>query len=78
MDRLDQPPGRSERRIIDDLQIELEKLDSETRELLMMRFYGGFSFRELAKIRSEPIGTTLSKVHRGLKKLKEQMEQNND
>ncbi len=78
MDRLDQPPGRSERRIIDDLQIELEKLDSETRKLLMMRFYGGFNFRELAKMRSEPIGTTLSKVHRGLKKLKEQMEQNND
>jgi RNA polymerase sigma-70 factor (ECF subfamily) len=78
MERLDQPPPRSEERVIDNLQIEFEKLDSETRELLMMRFYGGFSFRELAKIRSEPIGTTLSKVHRGLKKLKEQMEQNND
>jgi len=78
MERLDQPPGSSDRRIIDNLQIELEKLDSETRELLMMRFYGGFNFRELAKIRSEPIGTTLSKVHRGLEKLREQMEQNND
>jgi RNA polymerase sigma-70 factor, ECF subfamily len=78
MDRRNQPRPNSGRQVVDKLQIELEKLDPETRELLMMRFYGGFSFKELAEIRSEPIGTTLSKVHRGLKKLKERMEQNND
>jgi len=57
------------------LQIQLEKLDAETRELIMLRFYSQLSFKEMAEMRGEPIGTTLSKVHRGLKKLRERMEQ---
>ncbi|MHC4396129.1 MAG: RNA polymerase sigma factor [Planctomycetota bacterium] len=60
---------------IDKLQIQLCKLDAETRELILLRFYSQLSCKEIAKIRSEPIGTTLSKVHRGLKKLKRLMEQ---
>ena len=48
----------------------LKKLDEDTVELLMLRFYGQLSFKELAELRAEPIGTTLSKVHRGLKKLR--------
>jgi len=44
----------------------------------MLRFYGDLSFKELAEMRSEPMGTTLSKVHRGLKKLKEWMENPNE
>ena len=68
-------PGRCEAESIDKLQIQLGKLDSETRELIMLRFYSQASFAEIAKMRSEPIGTTLSKVHRGLKKLRTLMEQ---
>ena len=56
---------------IDRLQMQLGRLDAETRELIMLRFYSQFSFKEIAKMRSEPIGTTLSKLHRGLKKLRE-------
>jgi len=59
---------------IDKLQIQLEKLDADTRELIMLRFYSQASFKEIAAMRSEPIGTTLSKLHRGLKKLRELME----
>ena len=59
----------------DKLQSQLEKLDSETRQLLVMRYYSQLSFKEIAAMRSEPIGTTLSKVHRGLKRLRELMEQ---
>ncbi len=59
---------------VDELQKQLEKLDEDTRELIMLRFYSKMSFKELARQRSEPIGTTLSKVHRGLKKLRELME----
>ncbi len=59
---------------IDNLQIQLGKLDADTRELIMMRFYSQASFKEMARMRSEPIGTTLSKLHRGLKKLRELME----
>ena len=64
----------SEAGAIDKLQIQLGKLDADTRELIMLRFYSQASFKEIAAMRSEPIGTTLSKVHRGLKKLRELME----
>jgi RNA polymerase sigma-70 factor (ECF subfamily) len=59
---------------IDKLQIQLKKLDTDTRELIMLRFYSQLSFKEIAKIRSEPIGTTLARLHRGLKKLREVMD----
>ena len=58
---------------IDKLQIQVERLDADTRELIMLRFYSQLSFKEIAQIRSEPIGTTLSKLHRGLKRLRELM-----
>ena len=60
---------------IDRLQVQLEKLDQDTRELIMLRFYSELSFKEIARMRSEPIGTTLSKVHRALNKLRKLMEQ---
>jgi RNA polymerase sigma-70 factor (ECF subfamily) len=60
---------------IDKLQIQLEKLDEETRELITLRFYSELTFKEIAKLRGEAVGTTLSKVHRGLYKLRELMEQ---
>jgi RNA polymerase sigma-70 factor (ECF subfamily) len=58
---------------IDELQIQLGELDADTRELLMLRYYSELKFREIAQMRAEPIGTTLAKVHRGLKKLRELM-----
>jgi len=59
---------------IDKLQIQLGRLDADTKELIMLRFYSRAKFKEIAKMRAEPIGTTLSKLHRGLKKLRELME----
>jgi RNA polymerase sigma-70 factor (ECF subfamily) len=58
----------------DELEHYLAKLDADTAEILMLRFYGQLSFKELAELRGEPIGTTLSKVHRGLKKMRALME----
>lgn len=60
---------------IDELQTQLGMLDTDTRELIMLRFYSQASFKEIAAMRSEPIGTTLSKLHRGLKKLQKLMKQ---
>ena len=69
------PQGlKEENEDIDKLQKKLGQLDDETRELIMLRFYSEMSFKEIADLRGEPIGTTLSKVHRGLKKLRELME----
>ena len=64
---------RSESDRGDRLQVQLAKLDDGTRELIMLRFYSQMSLKEIAKVRSEPIGTTLSKLHRGLKRLREMM-----
>lgn len=58
---------------IDRLQIQLDKLDADTKNLILLRYYSQLSFKEIAAMRSEPIGTTLSKIHRGLKKLRELM-----
>lgn len=60
---------------IDMLQAGLEKLDADTRQVIMLRFYSQLSFREIAAMRREPVGTTLAKVHRGIKKLRTLMEQ---
>ena len=68
-------PKSAEDAISDKLQIQLGKMDPDTRELIILRFYSGLSFKELAKMRAEPIGSTLSKLHRGLKKLRSLMEQ---
>ncbi len=66
-------PKQSDNELIDKLQIQLRRLDEDTRELIMLRFYSELSFKEIAQMRSEPIGTTLAKLHRGLKKLRELM-----
>ena len=58
----------------DRLQAQLAKLDEDTRQLIVLRFYSQMSFKEMADMRAEPIGTTLSKLHRGLKKLRQLME----
>ncbi len=66
-------PKQSDNEQIDKLQTQLTRLDTDTRELIMLRFYSELSFKEIALMRSEPIGTTLAKLHRGLKKLRELM-----
>ena len=55
---------------VEKLQKQLGRLDRDTKELIMLRFYSHLSFKEIAQMRSEPIGTTLAKMHRGLKKLR--------
>lgn len=59
---------------LDKLQVQLNRLDADTRELIMLRYYSQLSFKKIAEMRREPIGTALSKLHRGLKKLRELME----
>lgn len=73
--RLDEAAGDPHQQAANDkLQWAMERLDRETAELVMLRYYSQMSFKELAEIRDEPIGTVLSKVHRGLKKLRSLLE----
>jgi len=69
---------RSQSDKADRLQVNLAKLDEGTRELIMLRFYSQMSLKEIARFRSEPIGTTLSRLHRGLKRLREMMSGGDD
>ncbi|MHC4439596.1 MAG: RNA polymerase sigma factor [Planctomycetota bacterium] len=67
-------PKQSDGVLTDKLQIQLGRLDEDTRELIVLRFYSQLSFKEIAQKRAEPIGTTLAKTHRALKKLRQYME----
>ena len=53
----------------------LLKLEAATREMIVLRHFGELSFREIADLTGRPIGTVLAKVHRGLRTLREHMEQ---
>jgi RNA polymerase sigma-70 factor (ECF subfamily) len=57
----------------DKLQDALGKLDTDVRELILMRYYSHLSFKEISQTKAEPLGTVLSKVHRGIRKLRELM-----
>lgn len=52
---------------------ELPELD---REIILLRFYGGIRFKDIAEQFQIPVGTAIAKVHRGLKKLKRMMTEN--
>jgi len=67
-------PKQSGGDLTDKLQKQLVRLDEDTRELIMLRFYSQLSFKEIARMRSEPMGTTLAKTHRALKKLRQLMD----
>lgn len=55
---------------VDRLQQALEHLSPEQRETLLLRYFGGVRFEQIAKMTGCPIGTALARAHRGLAKLK--------
>jgi len=52
------------------LQVALEKLEDTTREMVLLRYFGRMSFKELAEIFECPLGTVLARVHRGIRTLR--------
>ena len=58
---------------LDQLQLALMELSPLDREIVILRHYGGLSFKELAQHFKIPPGTALAKVHRSLKKLQKYM-----
>lgn len=49
----------------------MEKLSDADREIVELRHHAGLSFKQMAELLSEPIGTLLARHHRALKKLKD-------
>ena len=75
---VDQLPGHEEDVDADMLAAEnteglheaLQRLDETTREMILLRYFGEMTFKELAENFQCPLGTVLARVHRGLKALR--------
>jgi len=52
------------------LRIAMEQLSTADREVIELRHMGGLSYKQIAAVLDEPIGTILARQHRALRKLK--------
>jgi RNA polymerase sigma-70 factor (ECF subfamily) len=55
---------------IESLRAALDRLPGADREVIDLRHHGGLSFRQIADLLDEPIGTLLARHHRALRKLR--------
>ena len=44
----------------------LDRMHDETRRIIFLRFCDGYKYREIAQMRSIPLGTVVSRTHRSL------------
>ncbi|MBX3406239.1 MAG: sigma-70 family RNA polymerase sigma factor [Phycisphaeraceae bacterium] len=59
--------------MLDALRSALERLADTDREVIELRHHAGMSFKQIADLLEEPIGTLLARHHRALRKLKDIM-----
>jgi RNA polymerase sigma-70 factor, ECF subfamily len=52
----------------------LDNLPREQREALVLRYYSGMKFTEIAKVAGCPVNTALTRVHKGILKLRQMMD----
>lgn len=57
-----------------DLEELLEVLDSEEKNLILLKYYYEYSFQEISEILKRPLGTVKSILYRALKKLREEVD----
>ncbi len=65
---------REAREAVDGLRAAMLCLSDSDREVIELRHHGGLSFKQIADLLEEPLGTLLARHHRALRKLKELME----
>lgn len=58
-----------------DLREAMHGLSKADREIVELRYHAGLSFKQMADLLREPIGTLLARHHRALRKLKVKLEQ---
>ncbi len=56
-----------------EVEAAMQQLSEGERELLLLRFYGDLTFKEIAKVVKRPLGTVLWKTRRAVEKLREHM-----
>jgi len=70
-DGTDSPEQREESAIrVQSLRNALNELNDADREIIELRHIGGLSFKQIAELLDEPMGTVLARQHRALRKLK--------
>jgi len=67
----DGPPALAETA---DLRRAMGGLSKADREIIELRYHAGLSFKQMADVLGEPIGTLLARHHRALRKLKAKLE----
>ncbi len=60
-------------RMLARLRVAMRELPDSDRESVELRHHGQMSFKEMADLLNEPLGTLLARHHRALKKLKQLM-----
>ena len=55
----------------DKVQQSLDTLAPEQKEVVMLRVYGGLSFKEISKVQDAPLNTVLARMHYALKNLRQ-------
>ena len=78
MDELPGSPAPADARLIrteeiDALNAAMVSLTDAEREVIMLRHFGGLSFKEIAGVMGTPLGTALARAHRGLARLRQIM-----
>lgn len=58
---------------IEKLRDALSRLGDDDREVIELRHHAGLSFRQMADLLEQPIGTLLARHHRALRKLRDMM-----
>jgi RNA polymerase sigma-70 factor (ECF subfamily) len=56
-----------------DLRQAMSRLSASDQRIIHLRHYAGLSFRQIAEVLDQPLGTVLARQHRALKKLRELM-----
>lgn len=72
------PNGTAEGVALQKLRAAMELLADADREIIELRHHGGMSFKQMADLLDEPLGTLLARHHRALRKLKQLMGDDTD
>jgi len=70
----DEPPNDPVGPELLGLRRAMERLSDVERKILHLRHYGELSFKQIAEILEQPLGTVLARQHRALKKLRDMLE----
>ena len=48
----------------------LEEVHRESRNIIFLRFCGGYKYKEIAEMKAMPLGTVVSRAHRSLHRVR--------